>query len=441
MNTNTQTQPIDDDSNTEEYKSLTAGVVPISEDRNLKSETGNKKIEAKKTEKNQLPKKPVEIFKLEKRDSDKIQTEEKTKNIFDNIKLKIIHFFENHGKVPLAQKIFFVQNLEIILKAGLSLGQALSAIKEQTPNKRLKKILTEVTEKVNKGQTFSDSLKNYQKIFNELFISMVASGEVSGNLEEVLKQLHHQLKREHELVSKVRGAMIYPVIVVTAMVGIGIAMVVFVMPKFMSIFNEFQAKLPLPTRVMLGISNFTQAHGVVVLISAIVIIIAFIKFYNTKKGRRFMHLIYLKAPILSNIVKKINLARFSRTMSSLIKTDIQIVQAFNITARTMGNIFYQEALFEASEKIKKGSNINIILREYPDLFPPVAVQMVAVGEESGSVEEMLSELADFYEEEVDQTMKDLPTIIEPVLMLILGVGVAGMAMAVLMPMYSLSEAI
>jgi type IV pilus assembly protein PilC len=145
-------------------------------------------------------------------------------------------------------------------------------------------------------------------------------------------------------------------------------------------------------------------------------------------------------PVLSAIVKKINLARFARTMSSLIKSDIPIVEAFNITSRTLGNVFYREALFDAAEKIKKGSNISSILREYPQLFPPVVTQMISVGEDSGAVDDMLSELADFYEEDVDQTMKDLPSIIEPILMLVLGVGVAFIAVSVMMPMYSLSQA-
>lgn len=355
--------------------------------------------------------------------------------------LKIKNWLDSNNGVPLTQKIFLVQNLSIMLKAGLSLGAALNALKEQTPNKRLKNVLALISERVDKGESFANALKFFPKIFNELFVNMVESGELSGNLEEVLKQLHIQLKRDHELISKVRGAMIYPSVVIIAMLGIGTFVIIFVMPKFVSIFAEFQATLPLPTRILIHLSDLVQTRGLLVALVFITTLIVLIKFFKTTKGHRLLHHFFLVAPILGPIVKKINLARFSRTISSLIKTDIPIVQSFNITSRTLGNIFYREAMLESAEKIKKGSSINLILREYPTLFPPVVTQMITVGEESGSVDTILEELAEFYEEEVDQTMKNLPSIIEPVLMLVLGIGVAGMAVAVLMPMYSLSDAI
>jgi type IV pilus assembly protein PilC len=460
MSRNNKKNPISEGDAHAEYKSLTTQAIPLSaEEEKIETETAEEELETRNNLKTTTKKptaaetEPVGLgFKKTKKITDipldivarenAYQTElAEKKPWFWPLKLKINQWRESYGRVPLNQKIFFVQNLGIMLKAGLSLGMALSAIKEQTPNRRLKGILTDVSERVQKGQSFADSLKIYQKIFGELFINMVASGEVSGNMEKVLAQLHHQLKRDHELISKVRGAMIYPAVVVSAMIGVGIAMVVFVMPKFMSMFKEFQATLPLPTRILLKISDFVQSSGALLGVLIVVFLLVFIKLARTTKGKRVLHAFFLKAPVLAPIVKKINLARFARTMSSLIKSDIQIVESFNITSRTLGNVFYREALFAAGEKIKKGSNINSILREYPELFPPVVTQMVTVGEESGAVEDMLSELADFYEEDVDQTMKDLPAIIEPVLMLILGAGVAFMAVSVLMPMYSLSQAI
>ncbi|MFH1456878.1 MAG: type II secretion system F family protein [Patescibacteria group bacterium] len=354
---------------------------------------------------------------------------------------KFILYLENSGGVPLTQKIFLVQNLAIMLKAGLSLGESLQSIKKQSSNKKLQYILVDVTEQVEKGESFSSALANYPSVFNELFVSMIASGETSGNLEEVLKQIHIQLKRSHELISKVRGAMIYPAVVITAMVGIGIAMVIFVLPKFVDIFADFEAELPLPTRVLIWVSKFTQTNGIFVVLILAVILFSIYKFIKTKTGKYMVHKFFLTAPIISQIVKKINLARFARTLSSLIKTGIPIVNSFKITAKTLSNVYYKEALIESAEKIKKGTEINIILREYPKLFPPIITQMVTVGEESGSIEDILNEIAGFYEEEVDQTMKNLPAIIEPVLMLILGAGVGFMAVAVLMPMYSLGQAI
>ncbi|MFH1610770.1 MAG: type II secretion system F family protein [Patescibacteria group bacterium] len=391
------------------------------------------------------------LKELETKDDDnedEEETEEDGLEKLDSKKKNFTYYFkkindwaENTGSVPLTQKIFFIQNLGIMLKAGLSLGQALRAITKQSSNKKLKNILKDVTRKVEKGDAFSKSLATYPKTFNDLFVSMVASGEASGNLEEILLQVHKQLKRSHALISKVRGAMIYPIIVIVAMIGIGVGMIVFVMPKFMSIFDDFNAELPLPTRILIAISKFVENNGFFVALTTIVLVLVFLKAIKTKKGKAILHKFFLTAPVLSPIVKKINLARFARTMSSLTKSGISIIKSFKITAKTLGNMYYKEALFDAAEKVKKGTEMNTILREYPKLFPPVVTQMVTVGEESGSVEDILDEIASFYEEEVDQTMENLPSIIEPVLMLILGFGVGFMAISVLMPMYSLGEAI
>ncbi len=430
------------------YKSLSSQAVP---------ETNNVSTTEPKPAIPKIKAPKLEIETIDIKSEDKLSTsqnktipinknekefqENSNPNKTSNWGLKIKKWLDSNSGVPLTQKIFLVQNLSIMLKAGLSLGAALNALKEQTPNKRLKNVLALISEHVDRGESFASALKFFPKIFNELFVNMIESGELSGNLEEVLKQLHIQLKRDHELISKVRGAMIYPSVVIAAMLGIGTFVIIFIMPKFVSIFSEFQATLPLPTRILIHLSDLVQTRGWLVALIFITTLIISIKFFKTTRGHRLLHRFLLMAPILGPIVKKINLARFSRTISSLIKTDIPIVQSFNITSRTLGNVFYREAMLESAEKIKKGSSINLVLREYPILFPPVVTQMITVGEESGSVDTILQELAEFYEEEVDQTMKNLPSIIEPVLMLLLGVGVAGMAVAVLMPMYSLSNAI
>lgn len=357
-----------------------------------------------------------------------------------SIEINFSKFLNKLQTVGLKDKIFFTKNLGVMIKAGLSLGQALHALAEQTQNKKFKKILIEIEEKIKKGISFAESLKPYPKTFSQLFVSMISSGEASGNLEEVLKQLHRQMTRDHALISKIRGAMIYPVIVITAMISIGIGMVVFVIPKFMSIFEELNAELPFVTRTLMTVSNFAATNGLIVLISVIVITGVLIKIFKTSSGKNFLHSIFLKTPILAPIVKKINLARFSRTLSSLLKTDIPIVKAFEITARVLGNVHYKNALNSASEKIQKGEHIRSSLMQYNKLFPAVVIQMVTVGEETGALDSVLDELASFYEDDIDQTMKNLPTIIEPVLMLVLGLGVGFMAVAVLMPMYSLGQA-
>lgn len=343
--------------------------------------------------------------------------------------------------VALRDKIVFTKNLQIMIRTGMSLSRSMLTLAEQTDNKYFKKILADVQQNIEKGNTFADSLKKYPRVFNEIFVSMVESGELSGNLEEVLDYLQTQMKKDHELIAKVRGAMIYPSVVVIAMLGIGTAMMIFVIPKLISIFDEFKTELPLPTKILIATSNFLTANWFLALIGLIVLITAINTFKKTHLGKKIFHGIYIKSPILGTIVRKINLARFSRTLSSLIKTDIPIITSINITSKTLGNIYYKEALVNIAEEIKKGVAISTSIAKYPKLFTPMIQQMITVGEEAGEIDEVLMEVANFYEEEIDQTMKDLPQIIEPVLILVLGVGVGAMAVAIIMPLYSLTEAI
>jgi len=343
------------------------------------------------------------------------------------------------SKVPPSEKIFFTQNLMVMSRAGISLSQALATLAEQTPNKRLRQILSEVQNSVEKGNSFAASLEPFTKTFGELFINMIKAGETSGQLDQVLEQLTIQTKKEHHLKSKVRGAMVYPSIVIFAMVVIMILMFVFVIPQITSIFKEVDAELPLPTVILINISEFVVNNGLLVGISSILLIGGFVKFIRSKRGKLLWDKFLLKLPIINKILKKVNLARFSRTISSLMKTDIPITEVFNITSRVLSNSQYTTSLTNAAEKLKKGVNINQTLQSSPDLYPPVVTQMIAVGEETGSLDAILEQLAIFYEEEVDQTMSNLTSTLEPILMLLLGLAVGGVAVAVIMPMYSLTQ--
>lgn len=353
----------------------------------------------------------------------------------EKLNQKLIDF----SSIPISEKIFFTQNLMVMVRAGISLAQALSTLAIQTSNKKLKKILTAVKTEVEKGNSLADSLKPYTKIFGELYINMLATGETAGQLEQVLEQLTLQMKKDHHLTAKVRGALVYPIIVITAMIVIIIVMFIFVIPQITTIFKELEADLPLPTKIMIGISDFVVNNGWLVALLATGLIGSFIQFIRSAKGKKIWHKALLKLPIISPILKKINLARFARTTSSLLKTDIPITQNFEITAKVLGNSEYKITLNQAVEQLKKGVNINQTLRVREDLFPPVVTQMISVGEETGSLDNILLQLAQFYEEEVDQTMNTLTSTLEPILMLILGLGVGSIAVAVIMPMYSLTE--
>jgi len=354
---------------------------------------------------------------------------------------KVNNYLLKFSRVPLKEKLFFVQHLGIMLKAGISLSKALKTLAIQTDNKLFIKILDDLAEKVEKGTSFAQSLKAHERIFGELFISMVEAGELSGKLEEVLQQLFIQMKKEHALISKVKGALTYPTVIIVAMLGIGSFMMVVIIPKMTSMFKELGAELPLPTKILIGLSDAIVNNGLLTVIILAVSIVVIVKILKTEKGKYYFQAMLLHAPIFSPIIKKINLARFARNISSLLKTDIMIIKTFQITASVIGNLHYRKALNDMAEKIKKGGKLTDVINGYPKLFPPVVSQMIAVGEETGELDNILIELAEFYEGEVDQIMESLPSIIEPLLILVLGIGVGGVAVAIVMPMYSITTAI
>ncbi|NCN07537.1 type II secretion system F family protein [Candidatus Falkowbacteria bacterium] len=344
-------------------------------------------------------------------------------------------------KISSTNKIFLLQNLSVMIRAGVPLADALSTLADQTKNKKLKEILFDVQNKIKEGKTFSEGLEPYQENFGEMFINMIKAGETSGQLDSVIKELHEQTNKDHKLMSKVRNALTYPIIIITAMFGIGTFMMVFVLPNITNLFTELEVQLPLPTRILIAVSNFVQANGLYLVIFIFIAVATFIKIIRTKKGKYIFDSILIKIPVISGIIKKINLARASRSLSSLIKTDITIIETLQITSRVLGNSLYKKALTESAEQVKKGNKMADVFKNYPNIFPPNIIQMVSVGEETGSLDEVLENLAVFYEEEVYSTMDNLPVIIEPVLMILIGIAVGGIALAIMMPMQTLTETI
>lgn len=350
-------------------------------------------------------------------------------------------WFEEIQGVPVVQKIFFTQNLGVMLRGGFSIGRAMGTLALQTNHKYFKKIILNLQDNLESGQTFAQSLKKYPRVFPELFINMVAAGEASGKLDEVLKSLTHQMKKDFALVSKVKGAMTYPIIVVVAMVGAAVAMITLVIPKLQDVFNQNGGTLPLPTRILIAISDSLIHHWIWYIVGIIAVTAAIIFTGRTTKGKWAFDAFFLRAPIAGPIVKKINIARFTRSLSSMLATDIPIIQTFQIIGRTLSSAHYRKSVEDAAQALRTGVSIGKVLERYPMLYPPLIQQMVAVGEESGTLDEVSGDLATFFEEEVDQTMSNLSTIIEPILLLVLGVGVASMALAIMLPIYGLSNQI
>lgn len=343
------------------------------------------------------------------------------------------------GHISLMDKVLFTQYLEVMLKAGLSLVKALHILVSQTANRKFKRVIQDLHRSVETGVTFCDALARHPKVFPDLYVNVVKTGEVSGTLTQALNQLAVQLKKDRDLVKKVTGAMTYPAVVLVAMGGIGFLMMTFVLPKLVTIFEEFDARLPLPTRILIATSKFMGAYVWWILGGIVLFGFLAFKVVRSRTGRLIFHRIYLYLPVIGKVVKKINLARFIRNLASLLASGLPILEALNVVSDALGNVYYQKAVKASIVEVQKGTALSKALAHNKLLFPPIITQVLEVGEETGALDEILVKLAEFYEEDVDQTMKNISTIVEPVLMLVIGAAVGAMAIAVILPIYSLTS--
>ncbi len=335
--------------------------------------------------------------------------------------------------------MIFARHLAIMIGAGLAMTRALEILSLQTKNKSFAKIIKAIKESVNQGQPLADSLTKYPKIFSELFVNMVRVGETSGSLEETLKMLAYQMEKEYELKSKVRSAMIYPIIIVIAMFGIGLLMMVVVVPKLTLIFREMNTDLPFTTKMLISLSDLLSQHWLAVIFGIIALVLAGRFTAKTQVGKSYIDWTILRLPILGDITKKINSARLARTLGSLVESSVPIVQSLQIIAGTLENSFFRQSLTEASLAMQKGEQLSKFIDNYPQLYPAMVGQMIAVGEETGTLGTILGKLADFYEEEVDNITKGIASIIEPVLMVVIGAAVGFFAISMIQPMYSIMQ--
>lgn len=350
-----------------------------------------------------------------------------------------IRFLDRFQSVPLKDRMIFARNLSIMISSGLTLSRAISNLVAQTKHKYFKKILGEIFEGVQSGQTLSDSLARYPNVFSELFVSMVYVGEVSGGLDAVLDILAVQLEKENDLLSKVKGAMTYPAVVIVAMLGIAVLMLTYILPKILGVFKDMDVALPAMTVFVINLSDFFRNHMVLIGIATVGGGI-FLKFFlKTDSGKRTLSFLTLRMPIVSNIIIKVNCARFARIYSALLKSGVSVVDSLNIVARTLSNVYYKDALKEGVAAIQKGVNLSGVTGAHPRIFPLLVTQMIEVGEETGKTEVVLEKLAEFYEAEVDQITKNMSSIIEPILMLMIGGMVGFFAVAMMQPMYSVLE--
>jgi type IV pilus assembly protein PilC len=355
-------------------------------------------------------------------------------------KKKFKIFFPSFG-VPLSEKLFFTRNLKVMISAGITLPRAISSLSQQTKSKKFKVILEKIGERIIKGEKFSDVLSFFPQVFNEFYQNMVKVAEETGRLEEVLEILSKQMEKENELKSKIKGAMIYPAVIICTLIGIGILMMILVVPKLAETFKELEIELPWTTKLIISLGDFLSKNFLALIVSLIFLLFLFSRFLKTKIGKKIFDQFSLKIPVFSSLVKKSNSAATARSLSSLLSAGVSLPRALEITANTLGNCLYKETLLLASEKVKKGAKLSEVLKSYQKIYPLTLISMVEVGEETGETADVLGKIADFYEGEVSETARNLSSIIEPVLMLIIGAAVGFFAISMVQPMYSMMGAI
>src|ERR1035437_486721 len=379
-----------------------------------------------------------ELYKLLKGEGlETIFVEEKKRSSFS---LSLLHISFG-GKVKTQDKLNFARNLGLMIKAGLALSRALSVLERQSKNKALKKVLNDLIENISKGMSFADTLGKHPKVFPALFISMVHAGEQSGTLSESLKAVADQMDSSYTLTKRIRGAMIYPAVIFSVMIIIGVLMMIFVVPTLLSTFESLGAPLPPTTQFILNLSNIFQKDGIFILVGLILVAIAWWQWSKKPSGKKVIHKLILKIPIVGPLVQEINAARTARTLSSLLHSGVEVVESISITAEVIQNVYFRAVLENAKKTIQKGDLMSKIFEENEKLYPVFFAEMLSVGEETGKMDEMLLNVAKFYEDDVDQKTKDMSTIIEPVMIVIIGAAVGFFAISMISPMYSLVNVI
>jgi len=353
-----------------------------------------------------------------------------------DMELKIPGF---EPKVTTKDLVIFTRQFSTMIDAGLPLVQCLDILSRQQENKTFKRVLTDVKESVESGSTFADALKKHPKQFDELFCNLVAAGEVGGILDTILSRLAAYLEKAEKLKKQVKSAMTYP----TTIVGIAFVVIsvilIFVIPAFEKMFADFGKELPVPTQVVINISNFVQDYVLVIFGAIAFAIVAFKKTYATKRGREVIDDLSLKLPVFGILIRKVAVAKFTRTLGTMISSGVPILDGLEIVAKTAGNKTVEKAIYNVRQSISEGKTIAEPL-EKSGVFPPMVCQMIAVGEQAGSIDTMLNKIADFYDDEVDDAVSNLTAMMEPLLMLFLGTTVGGLVVAMYLPIFQLAGA-
>lgn len=362
-----------------------------------------------------------------------ISVTEKNKSFTDGLSFLTDMF----SKVSVSEQIILTKNLSGMIKAGLSLSRALSVLKKQTKNPKLNSVLTSLSDYINSGGTLSSGFSKFPDVFSKLFVSMTRAGEESGNLASALSDIGINLEKSHSLTKKIRGALIYPGVILFAMIVIGVLMFAFVVPALASTFKELGVVLPLPTRILIFFGNFFSNNLILTFVIIIGGSIGLFWLFRAKFMAKYIDFVITRLPLIGTLAKELNTARTARTMSSLLLAGVSITHAVEITQDVVQNIYYKKVLNDAKIAIEKGTPFYKVFETNSDLYPVMMSEMIQVGEETGKLSDMLIEISLFYEEEIENKTKNLSTIIEPLLMIVIGAGVGFFAISMISPLYSI----
>src|SRR5947209_3033877 len=342
------------------------------------------------------------------------------------------------GKVALQDLVIFTRQLATMIDAGLAMVQSLQALAEQTTNKVMRDVIKDICSRVEAGDSFSEALQKHPKVFNRLYVCMVAAGEKGGLLAEILARLATYLENANRLRKKVKSAMMYPTVVSVVAVLITIFLLVKVVPVFGEIFASFQAALPAPTQTLLDISHFVTRFIIPIVIVGVGAVYSWLYFIKTPVGREFWDSQRIKLPIFGSIAHKICLARFTRTLASLVRSGVPILEVLQIVSQTVGNVVMEKAIRASALDIERGESISAALAKHP-IFPSMIIRMITAGEQTGKIDNMLERISDFLDEEIETTLSGLTALIEPILIVFLGVVVGGMVICMFLPIFKMPE--
>ena len=344
------------------------------------------------------------------------------------------------GKVALADLVIFTRQLATMIDAGLAMVQSLSALADQSPNKAMRDVIKDVCTRVESGDSFSEALQKHPKVFDKLYYSMVSAGEKGGLLAEILARLAVYQENTSRLRKKVKTAMMYPTVVTIVAIGITTFLLIKVVPVFGDIYSGFGAKLPGPTQFLINLSNILQKYFILLALGTGGLVYGWFHFIKTKSGRQFWDSRRIKLPLFGSIAHKICLARFTRTLASLIRSGVPILEVLQIVSQTVGNVVMEKAIQEAATDIERGESISAALGKHP-IFPSMIIRMITAGEQTGKIDNMLERISDFLDEEIENILSGLTSLIEPLLIVVLGVIIGGMVICMFLPIFKMSEII